>query len=50
MPDLLWHVFKDNRESLNTLIKLAVGTLLRIAKEKGITIGVFAVLHTHGNK
>ena len=50
MPDVLWHVFKDNRESLNILMKAAVETLLRFAKKKGITIGAFAALHTHGRQ
>jgi hypothetical protein len=50
MPDVLWHVFKDNRKSLNTLIKLAVDTLLRLAKKEGVTIGAFAALHTHGRQ
>ena len=50
MPDVLWHVFKDNRKSLNVIIKLTVDTLLKLAKKEGITIGAFAALHTHGRQ
>jgi hypothetical protein len=50
MPDVLWHVFKDHRECLNRVMKLAIGTLIKLAKKKGITIGVFAALHTHGRQ
>lgn len=50
MPDVLWHVFKDNRDCLNDLIRIATQTLIKTAKKKGITIGVFAAIHTYGRE
>ncbi|MFT6843163.1 MAG: hypothetical protein ACJASR_001937, partial [Psychroserpens sp.] len=48
MPDVIWPVFKDNRIKLNDMIKIATKVLLDIAKEQGITIGIFAAIHTYG--
>ena len=48
MPDTLWQLFLDNRDLLNFLFALATKGLLRQAKKKGITPGIFAAMHTWG--
>lgn len=50
MPDVLWQVFKDNRDRLGELFKCACEPLLKTAKEKGITVGIFSALHTYGRQ
>lgn len=48
MPERYWIFFLYNRELLNVIFKTAADTLQKTAKEKGITIGIFAALHTFG--
>ena len=50
MPDVLWHIFKDNRDKLNDLIRIATQTLMDMAKDEGITVGIFAAIHTYGRE
>ncbi|MDE1465932.1 IS91 family transposase [Spartinivicinus poritis] len=48
MPGELWELFKLNRFLLNDLSRLSANTLLKFAKNKGITPGIFTALHTFG--
>ncbi len=48
MPDELWPVFMANRKLQSALFKLATKGILKKAKKKSITVGIFAVIHTAG--
>ena len=50
MPDVFWPVFELNRELLGKLFSIAANTLLHFGKEKNLTIGMFAALHTYGRQ
>ena len=50
MPDVFWEVFKLNRSLLNPLFAIAAQSLLHFAKQKNLTIGMFAALHTYGRQ
>ncbi len=48
MPDVLWELFRYNRQLLNDVSRLAAKPLLKFAKKKGILPGIFTALHTFG--
>lgn len=48
MPDVFWQIFKDNRELLNSLSRLAVDGILKQCAGKNITPAAFGALHTFG--
>jgi len=50
MPDVLWPIFRDNRDKLNDLIRIATQTLMDMAKKEGVTVGIFAAIHTYGRE
>lgn len=50
MPKILSDFFKINRPLLNRLPALAGKILLRLAKAKGVKVGIFMALHTFGRK
>lgn len=50
MPDVLWPIFRDNRDKLNDLIRIATKTLMDMAKKAGLTVGIFAAIHTYGRE
>lgn len=50
MPKAFWMIFQYNRKLLNHLFSLAANTLINIAKKRGLTIGIFAALHTYGRQ
>ena len=50
MPDVLWEIFRLNRDLLNELFPIAAKGLLDFAKEKNLIIALFSALHTYGRK
>lgn len=50
MPDVLWPIFRDNKDKLNDLIRIATQTLIDMAKKEGVTVGIFAAIHTYGRE
>ena len=48
MPDVLWPYFERNRYLLNYLAKIAADTVMEVAAQRGLKIGVFTALHTFG--
>lgn len=50
MPDTVWPLFQENRALLGPLFKLATAYLLMVSKSLGLSIGIFAVLHTNGRQ
>lgn len=48
MPRELWRFFKENWTLLSWLMTVAANILKQLAKQKGITPGMFAALHTFG--
>jgi hypothetical protein len=50
MPDVLWIIFRDNRDKLNDLIRIATQTLMDMAKKEGVTVGIFAAINTYGRE
>ncbi|MDP5211278.1 transposase, partial [Microbulbifer sp. 2205BS26-8] len=48
MPAELWPLFRDNRHLLGELSRRAANSLLKAARKKGITPGIFTALHTFG--
>lgn len=48
MPKTLWGLFKKYQYLLNKFAKLAADIFIKIAKKKGIIIGIFIAIHTFG--
>lgn len=48
IPSQLWHVFFQCRDLLNQFVKAAADAILRMAKKKKITVGIFVAIHTFG--
>jgi hypothetical protein len=49
MPGDFWDFFKDYRELLCMIAKIAADIIQKIAKQNGITVGIFTALHTFGH-
>ena len=50
MPKDFWIIFQYNRELLNHLFALSADTLISFAKKRGLTVSIFAALHTYGGQ
>ena len=50
MPKEFWIIFQYNRALLNHLFSLSANTLISLAKKRGLTVGIFAALHTYGRQ
>ena len=50
MPKDFWIIFQYNRALLTHLFSLAADTLIILAKKRGLTVGIFAALHTYGRQ
>lgn len=48
MPSELWDFFWHNRYLLNLICSIAANCVKKIAKKKGLTVGVFVAIHTFG--
>jgi hypothetical protein len=48
MPCQYWQIFKYNRWLLGALSGISAKTIQKIAKKKGLTVGIFTALHTNG--
>lgn len=48
MPKQLWYLFHKKRDLLNLLAKQAANLIQKLAKRRGIKVGIFIAIHTFG--
>ena len=50
MPKAFWLIFQYNRALLNHLFSLTANTLIKLARKRGLTVGIFEALHAYGRQ
>ena len=48
IPKQLWGFFRQHRELFNQLVKAAIDAVLKLAKRRKITVGIFLAIHSFG--